>query len=663
MAPGLTTTIWPPLPGPPGYSLLLLQPADSPLVTAYLKQKLTGVFIRAKTPFPMPLITGSKTKPAYDVIVVGSGAAGGISAYVLAMEGAKVLVLEAGREYNPIRETPMFQTPDKAPLRAFPTPDKPFGFFDATVDGGWKVPNEPYRVRTFPKDDGKWHNGGDEDKNFMWWRPRMLGGRTNHWGRISLRMGPYDFKPRSRDGSGIDWPIDYKNLAPYYDKTEALIGVYGTNEGLENTPDSSPGILLPPPKPRAYELLTKKHCAKLRIPVIPSHLAILTRRLDHQKLPGLLHPGNELAARILPDHVKTRLACFWATDCGRGCSIKANFQSTTVLLPPAVMTGNLDIITNAMVREVTLDKTGKATGVHYIDKDSGKEEHAAARVVVLAASGCESARILLNSKSNLFPDGLANRSGKVGRYLMDTVGANVVGQIPALENVPPHNEDGASAMHLYMPWWLYQEQKAGRLDFARGYHIEFDGGRRMPEGRMFDGLEALTGGAYGTRFKEECRRYYGSFISFSGRGEMIPNEDCYCEVDPDAKDAWGIPVLRFHWKWSDHEIRQAGHMHKTFAEIIDAMGGKPFTPIETAGAKAIYKPGQIIHEVGTTCMGFNKETSVLNSYCQAWDVKNLFVTDGGPFVSNADKNPTLTIMALAWRSCDYLLAELKKGNI
>src|SRR6266568_2939621 len=511
------------------------------------------------------LITGSKTKPAYDVIVVGSGAAGGISAYVLAMEGAKVLVLEAGREYNPIRETPMFQTPDKAPLRAFPTPDKPFGFFDATVDGGWKVPNEPYRVRTFPKDDGKWHNGGDEDKNFMWWRPRMLGGRTNHWGRISLRMGPYDFKPRSRDGSGIDCPIDYKNLAPYYDKTEALIGVYGTNEGLENTPDSSPG--------------------------------------------------------------------------------------------------NLDIITNAMVREVTLDKTGKATGVHYIDKDSGKEEHAAARVVVLAASGCESARILLNSKSNLFPDGLANRSGKVGRYLMDTVGANVVGQIPALENVPPHNEDGASAMHLYMPWWLYQEQKSGRLDFARGYHIEFDGGRRMPEGRMFDGLEALTGGAYGTRFKEECRRYYGSFISFSGRGEMIPNEDCYCEVDPDAKDAWGIPVLRFHWKWSDHEIKQAGHMHTTFAEIIDAMGGKPATPIETAGAKAIYKPGQIIHEVGTTCMGFNKETSVLNSYCQAWDVKNLFVTDGGPLVSNADKNPTLTIMALAWRSCDYLLAELKKGNI
>jgi choline dehydrogenase-like flavoprotein len=609
----------------------------------------------------MPLITGSKTKTGYDAIVVGSGAAGGISAYVLALGGAKVLMLEAGRNYDPMEETPMFKTPQEAPLRGVGTPDKPFGFFDATVDGGWKVPNEPYRVRTFPQDDGKWHDGGDKDKNFMWWRARMLGGRTNHWGRISLRMGPYDFKPRERDGLGIDWPISYEDLAPYYDKTEALIGVYGTNEGLENTPNSSPGILQPPPKPRAYELLTKKHCSKLGIPVIPSHLAILTQRLDEKKLAGMLHPGNALAAKVLTDHIPTRLPCFWATDCGRGCSIKANFQSTTVLLPPAVMTGNLDIITEAMVREVTIDKDGKATGVLYIDKRSRREVAVKAKSVVLAASGCESARILLNSKSNLFPNGLANSSGKVGRYLMDTVGAKLSGQIPVLENVPPHNEDGASAMHMYMPWWLYKEQKAGQFDFARGYHIEFHGGRRMPGAGIFDGLENFTGGAYGKKFKEECRRYYGSFVYFSGRGEMIPNEDCYCEVDPDVKDAWGIPVLRFHWKWSDHEINQAAHMHKTFAEIIDAMGGKPVEPAEKDGRKAIYRPGQIIHEVGTTCMGF--KNSVVNQYCQAWDCKNLFVTDGGPFVSNADKNPTLSIMALAWRGCDFLLEEMRKGNL
>jgi choline dehydrogenase-like flavoprotein len=590
-----------------------------------------------------------KAQSEYDVIIVGSGAAGGMCAFILAVHGVKVLLLEAGRHYDPVTETPMFQLPKDAPLRGGGTPEKPFGFYDATVDGGWQVPGEPYTSA--------------EGADFRWWRARMLGGRTNHWGRISLRMGPYDFKPYSRDGLGFDWPMSYEDMAPYYDRTEALIGVYGSNEGLENTPDSSPGVLLPPPAPRVHELLTQKVCTEeLDIPVVPAHLAILSEKQDHERWPAALFPNNALAQRVVRESMLSRAACFWATPCGRGCSIKANFQSPTVLLPPALATGNLDVRTDAMVREVTVDARGRATGVHFIDKKTRVDEHASAKVVILSASACESARIMLNSKSGLFPDGIGNGSGLVGKYLMDTVGAGVGGQFSALENMPPHNQDGASAMHVYMPWWLYQEQARGRLDFARGYHIEFGGGRGMPGPGIFGGLERFTQGAYGQRFKEEARRYYGSFLWFDGRGEMIPNEDCYCEIDPDGVDQWGIPTLKFHWKWSRHELNQARHMQHTFRDIIEAMGGTVTSSVEDDGARAIAAPGQIIHEVGGAIMGADPARSVLNEYCQSWEVPNLFVTDGAAFVSNADKNPTLSIMAIAWRASDYIVDEMNKGT-
>jgi len=559
-------------------------------------------------------------------------------------------MLEAGRDYDPVTETPMFQLPRDAPLRAAGTPEKPFGFYDATVDGGWRVPGEPYSSA----------DGAD----FMWWRARMLGGRTNHWGRISLRMGEYDYKPYSRDGLGFDWPMSYDDVAPYYDKTEMLIGVFGSNEGLENTPNSSPGVLQPPPAPRATELLTQKVCGEqLDIPVIPAHLAIMTQRQNADRLSRELWPNNPLAQRVTAESMRSRAACFYATPCGRGCSIKANFQSPTVLLPPALATGNLDIITDAMVREVTVDSRGRANGVHYIDKMTRLDEHVSARVVIVAASACESARILLNSKSSAFPDGLGNGSGLVGKYVMDTVGAGVSGQIPALENCPPHNTDGASGMHLYMPWWLYQEQARGQLDFARGYHIEFGGGRRMPGYGAFNGLEPLTEGSYGQAFKEDCRRYYGSFMYFDGRGEMIPNEDCYCEINPDEVDQWGIPTLRFHWKWSEHELNQARHMQHTFRDIVEAMGGRVLSTVHDDGARAIARPGQIIHEVGGVIMGDDPNRSVLNQFCQSWEVDNLFVTDGGCFVSNADKNPTLSIMAIAWRASDYIVEQLAGGSL
>ncbi len=600
----------------------------------------------------MAFVTPDTAQERYDAIIVGSGAGGGQTAYTLTMEGAKVLLLEAGRNYEPARETPMFQTNRDAPLRGAGTPDKSFGFHDATIDGGWTVPGEPYTSAS-----------SDPDQEFKWWRARMLGGRTNHWGRIALRNGPYDFKPRARDGLGFDWPIGYEDVAPYYDKVEMLIGVYGTNEGLENTPSSSPGVLQPAPKPRLHELAMRKAGQKLGVPFIPGHRAVLTQRLDFDRIPQKLHPNNPKAQRILNADMQNRAACFWATPCGRGCAIRANYQSTTVHLPPALATGNLDILPNAMAREVTLDAAGRASGVVFIDKTTGREHRVSGRAIVLAASACETVRLLLNSKSARFPHGLANSSGRVGRYIMDTVGAGLSGQIPLLENLPPLNDDGAGGMHLYVPWWLYQQQLAGKLGFARGYHIEPWGGRYMPGATSLGGLEELTRGSYGRALKADARRYFGSFVGFSGRGEMIPNENSYCEIHPDLKDKFGIPVLRFHWQWSAHEIGQCAHMQRTFSDLIAAMGGTVRGNPPLDGRKAIAKGGEIIHEVGGAIMGADPATSVTNGWNQTWDVKNLVLADGAPFCSNADKNPTLTIMALAWRAADHLLDQMQKGEI
>jgi len=246
---------------------------------------------------------------------------------------------------------------------------------------------------------------------------------------------------------------------------------------------------------------------------------------------------------------------------------------------------------------------------------------------------------------------------------MDTVGSDVDGYLPILEDLPPRNEDGVGGMHMYMPWWHYQDQKAGKMPFARGYHIEFGGGRGLPGADDFSGTERVLGGGYGVELKRNVRRVFGAQVGFTGRGEMIPNADSYCDLDPVTVDQWGIPVLRFHFKWSQDEILQAKHMQDTFKEIITAAGGKYFTDATAENNWGIARGGSIIHEVGAARMGADPKTSVLNSNCQAWDCKNLFVTDAAPFVSNADKNPTLTITALGWRTSEYIAEQVKKRNL
>jgi choline dehydrogenase-like flavoprotein len=563
-----------------------------------------------------------RSPKTYDVCIIGSGAAGGTAAKVLSEGGLSVALLEAGPPLVPARDYKEHVWPYDLPHRGAGLGGRAREGLESEFmapNGAWDIEGEPYVSAPGSK--------------FRWFRSRIVGGRTNHWGRIALRMSAVDFKVRSHDGMGDDWPISYEDVAPYYDKVESYIGVFGTRENIPSAPD---GIFLPPPKPRCTETIIKKACDKVNILCIPSRLAILTRPLNG------------------------RPACHYCAQCGRGCITASNFSSSQVMIPPAEKTGRLALITGAMARELVVGKDGKVAAVSYIDKATHEERRIHARAFVVAASACESARLLLNSRSTLFPDGLANSSGVVGRNLMDSVGSDAGGYFPQLEKMPAHNHDGVGGMHMYLPWWKFDRKN----EFLRGYHTEFGGGRGMPGVGDYDDLcDEFEG--YGTSLKRECKKKYGTYIGFSGRGEMIPNENCYCEIDPAMVDQWGIPVLRFHWKWGENEIKMAKDMRETYREIVEAAGGIFMTPTpqDDAHPYGIEDGGRIIHEVGTVRMGERPATSALNGYCQAHDVKNLFVTDGASFVTNADKNPTLTIMALTWRAADHLLDQAKKGNL
>jgi choline dehydrogenase-like flavoprotein len=574
-----------------------------------------------------------KAPVEYDVAIVGSGAGGGMAAYMLAKAGAKVVLLEAGGYFDPAdpKYITQLKWPYESPRRGAGT-TRPFGDFDAAW-GGWDIEGEPYSAKP-----------GTE---FHWFRSRMLGGRTNHWGRISLRFGPDDFRRGSLSGTGDDWPIGYDDLKPFYDRCDKTLGLFGTN--LPDFPNEPDGHFLPPPKPRLHELFLKKAGKSIGVPIVPSRMSMLTKPINNE-----------------------RGSCFYCGQCGRACQAYADFSASSVLCIPAIKTGNVTLINGAMAREVLTDpQTGLATGVSYVHTETRQEHTVRAKAVMLGASACESARILLNSKSSRYPNGLANGSGIIGKYINDSTGASRSAFIPALMDRVRYNEDGVGGMHVFTPWWLDNK----KLDFPRGYHIEYGGGMGMPGYGFGGGIENTQGmepgrtrpvGGYGADLKNDYRRYYGAYIGMAGRGEPVPREDNYCEIDPNKVDKYGIPVLRFHYKWSDYEVKQAKHMQDTFEEIIHALGGIPLGPKpgpNTEHGYGLAAPGKIIHEVGTVRMGNDPKKSALNKYQQAHECKNLFVVDAAPFVSQGDKNVTWTILASSMRTSEYLIDQVKKKNI
>ncbi len=556
----------------------------------------------------------------YDAIIVGSGAAGGIAAHALVNKGLNVLLLEIGPKWD--RNT-IFHTehtfPYEMPFRGLGKPGQ--------YDGLWKVNAFTDHLYVNPRIDRYALAPGTD---FHWTRIHAVGGRTNTWARVSLRMSEFDFKPRSmQDGAGEDWPISYQDLAPYYDKAEDLIGVFGTREGLEVTPDGN--YHAPTPPPRCGEAHLIKGGKKVGIPIIPIRKAIILRNRDN------------------------RAACHFCGNCDYGCSTASRFSTLDTIIPKLVGRKNFTLRAGAAVHRVLLDpRTGRARGVEFIDTKNKLTYEAHAKVVVLGAGAMESTRILLNSKSRGHENGLANASGALGHYLMDNFKAGFVsGFLPNLKATEVLNDDGAGGGHVYIP--RHTNIKGGRkVSVRRGWQFQPNSGSDY-----FPGYARRVEG-FGSAFKRQVRDLNPARVSLAGFGECLPNFDNYCEIDLNGlKDRYGIPQLRFHAKWGDNELKMAELMYDNAEEILRAAGAEvaPYT------RNLPPPPGDATHEVGTARMGDDPKTSVLNKWNQAHEVKNLFVVDGASFVSCPEKNCTLTIAAVSWRASENLAEELRKGNL
>ncbi|HEY6328832.1 MAG TPA: GMC family oxidoreductase [Blastocatellia bacterium] len=578
----------------------------------------------------------------YDAVIVGSGAAGGMAAHVLTGHGMKVLMLEAGKKLDLDKELKSTEWPYDHPRRGAMPPgyhalslneynirqppygkDSKYPHVESYVQG-WGGPDYSKNIVVEEKDNP--YTG----TNYAWVRARCLGGKTNIWGRLALRLSDYDFKAKTHDGYGEDWPISYKDIEPYYDKVDLYLGISGQKENLPHLPDS---IFQRPVKLNWAEVQLRGALKKMDRCLTPYRAGVTTDGVKHNKY---------------------RSRCFGRGACERhvgGCDIHAAFDSPTGLIYPAMDTGNLTLRPNSTVHEVTVDpKTGKASGVSFVDSETGKSYQAKAKVVVLAASTLESARLMLLSKSSQHPNGIGNSSGHVGHNFCEHVmGPGVSGVVKELIGKPRTLDDGRPG-GFYVT--RFRNLKDKNPNFIRAYGFEGSSGTTM----FPHTVNAIPG--FGAQYKEMVREYAGAVVGMGGFGEVLARYENYVELDPQVKDKWGIPALRFNYKFGDNEKKMCADMAETAKEMFEAAG------VQIHGVDDhILTEGWSIHELGTARMGNDPKTSVLNQFQQSHDVKNLFVTDGSSHVSASCQNPTWTIMSLCWRSCDHLADEFKKGNL
>lgn len=555
----------------------------------------------------------------FDVVVVGSGASGGWVAKRLCEAGVNVALLDAGRAHTAADHREHMRPfdlkyRDRAPeiiRRTRPTQKDCYACTEYNYDWFANDLEEPY---TTP-----------DAKPFSWQgRMRIVGGRTNVWGRQSYRLSELDFKAASFDGYGDDWPIGYADLAPYYDIVEEYVGVTGIPEGVYELPD---GKFLPPMGMR---------CAEVRL-----------RTRVKEKLGWTVTLGR---AANLTKAVRGRAACHYCGPCERGCVTRSYFNAAFTTVADALATGRCTLVTNAMAYKVLMDAgRNRARGILYVDRTTRRVREIHGRVVVLCAQALESVRILFNSATRQYPNGLANSSGVLGHYLQDHlwVAGGATGEFPDLPEKPsldgPHRPNG-----LYVIRFRNTRNGPRHPKFVRGYG--FQGGASV----SFNWKAA----GFGEAFK---RGLFDPVVTngLSGFGECLPRRENSVELDPNTVDIFGIPVLRITMTWSDNEKAMIPDMAESAAEMLDAAGAKNIRPWEVFDRV----PGFGIHEVGVARMGHDPKRSVLNQFQQTHDIKNLFVMDGSCFVSSGCQNPTLTIMALAVRSTDYVLGEVKTGSL
>ncbi len=557
----------------------------------------------------------SSSREIFDVIIVGSGATGGWAAKQLSEAGLRVAVLDAGRKLDPARDYTEHLAPFQVKYR---------NMAPEVVRRTRPIQSRCYACNEF---NYHWFVNDLEnpyttppDKPFDWYRLRVVGGRSLAWYRLCYRFSNLDFKCASRDGYGEDWPISYEELAPYYDLVEEYIGVSGQAEGLPQLPD---GKFLPPMPLSCGEELLKK-AAK-------------------EKFGRVLTIGRQ--ANLTVPH-RGRPPCHYCGPCERGCITKSYFSSPSVTLPAALATGRTTLITDAVVSHVLTDmKTGRVSGVRYVESNTRAVRELRGRVVVVCAQALESTRILLNSATRQFPNGLANSSGTLGHYLMDHIsGYGASGVMPML-----HSQPWVAAPRrpnvVYVP--RFRNVTKASPEFLRGYGLQ---------GSSQADFNAQAPG-FGAQFKEGYREGLWT-VYLKAYGECLPRWDNYCRLDPEVVDAWGIPALHIHASFGENEHRMGRDAAHAAAEMLEAAGA---THISLQTTPDVF--GNSIHEVGTARMGNNPQISVLNKYCQSHDIKNLFVMDGSCFPSLPCQNPTLTMMALTCHACDYLVDQFKKQNL